>query len=90
MKKRNLIDDMNLKMTKKDKILGKTGIKVKVDFFRLSGKWYMTEEIEWYDLYSSPTMNLRDSIRKSRSTKLEDFYVVCIDSLVGFPLHIKI
>ena len=64
-------------------------MKVSVEFFKPTGKWYTTEEIEWIEI-KGKTGNyvLRHSLRASLNG-LYGMWAVCLDNPRGFPLMIK-
>ena len=76
--------------------------KVRVDFFKPSGKWYCTEAVKWTGAYFVNHMNgegqlLYDAFAKSLrdhfrgSNRLSEMDAICLEPYHEFcyPIHIK-
>lgn len=59
--------------------------KVRVDFFRLNGTWYTTEEIEWTGTHKFLPKAFAETLYKhlrtpNGSIRLDDMFAVCLTS----------
>ncbi|MGV9200310.1 MAG: hypothetical protein ACOC4M_16005, partial [Promethearchaeia archaeon] len=61
--------------------------KVKVHFFKPSGKWYDTHEIKWIEKGITGHEKFKHSLREANIYK--NMIAVCVESPAGYPLMIK-
>jgi hypothetical protein len=73
---------------------------VRVDFFKLSGKWYCTEEVEWTGEWEGTSLILREFaktlknhllVREDNYYRLRGMYAVCLEPYHenAFPLMVR-
>lgn len=53
---------------------------VEVHFFKESGKWYATEQIDWDGLYNEPLIHdaFRIALKRQLKGRFEEMWAVCI------------
>ncbi len=69
--------------------------RVRVDFFRETGKWYTTEAVQWYGGYVQGATSIHDEFRESLKRhlqgRLSGMWAVCLDPYHehAFPLMVR-
>lgn len=70
--------------------------KVRVDFFRPTGKWYTTEEMDWSgtnkDVNYAFAESLRDHLKSGLGYRLDDMVAVCLspDHEFKYPIMMPV
>lgn len=70
--------------------------KVRVDFFKRSGKWYTTEEMEWSSLNPNIQLGFAESLynhlKRDLGTRLDDMIAICLEPahINAFPLMMPV
>ena len=60
---------------------------IEVNFFKESGKWYTSEQVDFTGLYSEPNIHeaFKNALRRHLKDRLQGMWAICIEPWHKYP-----